>query len=142
MSRGSFVRAPWAQANFCYILREKQHFNAFCDKKWGPWQRPFPKNGVPIQKDRGHWPIGPPLFLTRFFQQHMTIVLMLLTVFLFCLALNPYNVVLKLKIYKKFCACYFWYAKMGRCVLARNCSLPGNDFCDGHGQVRKVSGLR
>ena len=31
----------------------------------------------------------------------MTIILMLLTVFLFCLALNAYNVVLKLKIYKK-----------------------------------------
>ena len=58
------------------------------------------KMGV-IPERWGHWPLGPRLFLSRYGPRNMTIVLILLTVFLFWLALNAYNVVLKFKIYKK-----------------------------------------
>ena len=50
------------ERNFGYILREHRILMPFVTKRWGPPWPPSPKSWGPIQKDGGHWPLGPRLF--------------------------------------------------------------------------------
>ena len=50
------------ERNFCYILLENRCLMPFVRKRWGPRWPPSLKSRGPIQKDGGHWPLGPRYF--------------------------------------------------------------------------------
>ena len=55
------------ERNFCYIFQETLILIPFVTKRWGPRWPPSPKRWGPIQKDGGHWPLGPRLFPSLLF---------------------------------------------------------------------------
>ena len=128
MLREFFCERRRRERKFCYIFRETRILMpAVVEAPISKKLRANPKRWGPLAP----WP--PFISFAVCSTKHDDSFDIVNSFFLFWLALNAYNVVLKLKIYKKIVFVIFRMQKWDNIFLAWNCALPGNDFCDGHG---------